>query len=96
MKARYKNILSHSIGMSLSAIEIYNKPAFSCREAVFSVLICSAWEALLKAKIVKDTKRIQSIYVLDGTRYKRNRNGEHLTIELRKCIETVSLPVVVS
>ena len=96
MRSTYKYILDHSVSMALSAIEIYNKPSFPCRESVFVVLICTAWEALLKAKIVKDGGSIKTLYVKDGRIYKKNRNKEFLTVELRLCIQMNSLPDVVA
>jgi hypothetical protein len=43
-----------SIGACLAAIEIYNKPNFSYREEVFSILMLNAWELLLKARVMKE------------------------------------------
>src|SRR3990170_4012182 len=38
----------------LSAIEVYNKPAFKYREETFAILMLNAWELLLKAKVLSD------------------------------------------
>jgi hypothetical protein len=93
MKARSKVLCDHSISMAISAIEIYNKPNFSNREQVFSILIIAAWETLLKAKIVKDAKnRMNSLYVKDSSgRYKKNRNKEFLTINMDEAINRIHL-----
>lgn len=90
MKARYKHLQSLSLSMALSAIEIYNKPNFPCRDQIFPILMVNAWESLAKAKVLKDNKgQIQSIRVKDGRRYKKKSNGEYFTIgaisALRKC-----------
>lgn len=87
-----------SLGSALSAIEIYNKPNFSQRSEVFSILIVNAWEALLKAKIILDNdNEIESIYIpnKDGTGYKTTRSGKPLTMELIGCANQLSLPEIV-
>lgn len=85
MKAKYRHLSEHSLSMALSAIEIYNKPAFRNREQIFAILISAAWETLLKAKTVKDNQnKITSIYVKDGFRYRQNRTGEYLTIGIEE------------
>ena len=56
MKARSRFLCEHSLGMALSAIEIYNKPDFKEREQVFVVLIVAAWETLLKARILQQNR----------------------------------------
>lgn len=43
-----------SVHAAVAAIEIYNKPDFSYREEAFSLLMCNAWELLLKAKWLLD------------------------------------------
>lgn len=43
-----------SVHAAIAAIEIYNKPDFSYREEVFSLLMSNAWELLLKAKWLLD------------------------------------------
>jgi len=89
LKARYQFLLDHAMNLSLSAVEIYNKPDFKGREAIFAVLMVSAWEVLLKARIVKNNNNsMNSIYVREqaGIRWKRNRNGGFLTIGLHEAI----------
>ena len=89
-------MLEHSINSALSAIEIYNKPDFREREQVFCVLIVVAWESLLKAKILKDSRnKLVSLYIKDHHRYKRNRSGAHLTIGVEECLQRCSLPPIV-
>lgn len=43
-----------SVHAAIAAIEIYNKPDFKYREEAFSLLMCNAWELLLKAKWLLD------------------------------------------
>lgn len=82
MRAVYKHLLDNSISASLSAIEIYNKPDFKYRNEIFVILIINSWELLFKAKILKDNKKINSIYAYDGRKIKKNRNKAPLTIEI--------------
>jgi hypothetical protein len=46
----------------LLAIEIYNKPTVQYRLEAFAIFYTNAWELLMKAKIVEDTKREKSIF----------------------------------
>lgn len=98
MKARSKVLCDHSVGMALSAIEIYNKPNFQNREQIFCILIVSAWETLLKARIVAlNNNSHSSIYVKNSNgRYKKNRNNEYLTIGLDEAISKLSLHTTIS
>ncbi len=83
MKSRYRHLLDHSVACALASIEVYNKPLFKDREQAFAVLLTIAWEALLKAKILKDNRnRLTSLYVRVGNRYKKSRTGRYLTVEL--------------
>ena len=38
----------------LAAVEIYNKPAFGCKQEIYAILAISAWEYLLIAKVIKE------------------------------------------
>jgi hypothetical protein len=74
MKARSTALAERSLNSVLSAIEIYNKPHFADREQVFVVLLTICWETLLKARILSQNKnKLTSIYVKDGSRYKKSR-----------------------
>ena len=97
MKARSKYLCEHSLGTALSAIEIYNKPDFNEREQVFAILMVTAWECILKAKILKDHhNQMRSIWIKDNRGwYKRNRAGQHLTIGLPEALRRCPVPSVV-
>jgi hypothetical protein len=96
MKAVYKTLLDKSIAAALSAIEVYNKPDFKYREECFVILLVNAWELLLKAKILKDSKnKLASLYVRHAHRYKKTRTGNYLTIELLGAIQKVGPDVIV-
>lgn len=61
-----------SVHAAVAAIEIYNKPDFSYREEAFSLLMCNAWELLLKAKWLLD--RDDSLITLYETEIDPNDN----------------------
>jgi hypothetical protein len=100
-------LLDKSVASVMSAIEIYNKPDFSYREEVFSILLVNAWELLLKAKVLKDNKNKTSsiqvplkIKTKTGFPVKRfypklNRSKNPMTLDLFKLVEILSLPKVV-
>ena len=50
--ARSTRLLKNAEAALISAIEIYNKPAFGYREETFAILAINAWELLLKAKVL--------------------------------------------
>jgi len=57
------DLAEKSVQAAISAIEMYNKPAFSYREEAFSLLMTNAWELLLKAKWLLDRAgAIESLY----------------------------------
>jgi hypothetical protein len=81
-----------------AAIEIYNKPVIEHREETFSMLACSAWELLLKARLVQAHRNKMEVLFekepirrKDGStsarkRVKRNAAGNPVTISLRDAI----------
>jgi len=79
MKAVYKQLVDKSVAAALAAIEVYNKPDFRYREESFVILLVNAWELLLKAKILRDSKnRLTSLYIHFGKnnhKIKRSRSG---------------------
>lgn len=100
-------LLDKSVASIISAIEIYNKPDFSYREEIFSILLVNSWELLLKAKVLKDNKnKFSSIQIPSKTKTKKgdpvkrfypkeNRSGNPYTLEIFKLIEVLKLPKVV-
>jgi hypothetical protein len=84
------------LNTALSAIEIYNKPDFKDREEVFAILMVTAWESLLKAKLLKDNgNKLTSLYVKDGSRYKKKRSGARWTIGIDEALSRCDVPEVV-
>jgi hypothetical protein len=96
--AKYKILLEKSISAAISAIEIYNKPDFKYREESFVILLVNAYEIMLKAKVVKESKNsINALYFKENkinkkgekTKQKvlaRSRSGNFMTIDIFGCI----------
>ena len=85
-----------AIAAMLAAVEIYNKTIFSYREEVFCLLMQSAWETLLKARIVQQAGEWpQAIYATKQKgSYPRTRlTGSHLTIGLSTALARTAVPV---
>jgi len=96
VQQRSVKLLEKSEAALISAIEIYNKPDFKYREETFALLALTAWEILLKAKVLSDhhndprsiyvrERRQNSHGVLSKKQYlKSNRSGNVMTIGLGK------------
>ena len=85
-----------AIAAMLAAVEIYNKTVFSYREEVFCLLMQSAWETLLKARMVQQAgERPQAIYAKKQKgSYPRTRlTGSHLTIGLSTALARTAVPI---
>ena len=88
---------------AVAAAEIYNKPNFPYREEIFSILIINAWELCLKAKYLQAHRnKLTCLYIpvekkkKDGTtykikRYKTNRAGNYLTVEIKFLMDHIVL-----
>lgn len=87
VKTGAKRLLNKSIDAAVAAIEIYNKPHFKYREENFSILMLNAWELLLKAKALDESK---SIFKREGPRYKLNRSGNRMTIDLFESVRLLN------
>src|SRR5579863_5677025 len=96
--SRSLRLLQNAEAALLSAIEIYNKPTFAYREETFAILALTAWELLLKAKLLsveRNDPRCIYMYYLPKTKsgtpskkpkLKRNRSGNILTLGIEACI----------
>ena len=99
---KYKSLVDKSVMAAVSAIEVYNKPDFKYREETFAILMVNAWELLLKAKVLKDSKNVlKSIYLpaktktKDNKRIKRffpklNRSGNPMMIDIYLALDKTS------
>ena len=97
--ALHQKFLEKSHSAMLAAIEVYNKPTFSYREETFCILAVNAWELLLKAKLLKDSKNDPKVIQVREPRklkggakstkhmtVKKNRTGNPMTMQLIACI----------
>lgn len=103
-KANHKSkLVDKSVASIISAIEIYNKPDFSYREEIFSILLVNSWELLLKARMLQQSNnKLQVIQISKKTKTKEgnpakrfypdtNRSGNFKTIDIYKAIESLKL-----
>lgn len=99
---RWTPLVEKSIAACCAAIEIYNKPVSPHREETFAILVVSAWELLLKARLVREAgNRLEAIFEdasvarKDGSpsrrrRVAKNRAGNAKTISLGAAIHATS------
>ncbi len=74
MLSRSLQLLRKGRSALIAAIEVYNKPDFAYREETFSVLAVTAWELLLKAKVLADNGNDpRSIYLYESRKSKGGR-----------------------
>lgn len=76
-------LLEKSIEAFILSLETINRLSIKYRVETFAYLICNAWELLLKAKILNDTKKRSSIF------YKRKLDEPLRSIALRDCLKIV-------
>ncbi len=71
---RSARLLKKAEAALISAIEVYNKPAFRYREETFAILMLNAWELLLKAKLLRENNNDQRcLYVYEKRKTKTGR-----------------------
>ena len=76
-------LLEKSIEAYILSLETINRLSIKYRVETFAYLICNAWELLIKAKIITDTKDRNSIF------YDRKKDEPLRSIALRDCIKKV-------
>lgn len=74
-------LLGKSMEAYVLALETVNRLSVKYRIEAFSYLICNAWELLLKAKILDDTRKKSAIY------YPKVRKQKSRTLALRDCLK---------
>ena len=75
-----KRLVEKSIEAYVLALETINRLTIQYRLETFCYLICNAWELLLKAKILEDEGRPDSIY------YKEQHGRSKRSLSLRDCL----------
>jgi len=96
--SRSMRLLRKAEAALLSAIEVYNKPDFKYREETFAILMLTAWEILLKAKVVLDNgNKLQSIFVYETRTTKSGHQSKKLYIRKNRSgnVHTRSLGQIV-
>ncbi len=78
-----KQLLERSQDAYLLSLDLYNRPTIRYRIEGFCFLFTNAWELLLKARIVEDTKLDGSIF------YKKRRGRPRRSISLRDALKKV-------
>ena len=76
-------LVDKSVEAYILALETINRISIQYRIETFCYLICNAWELLLKAKIIEDTRKTNSIY------YKTQRENPKRSLSLQDCLERI-------
>lgn len=74
-------LLDKSVEAYILSLETINRLSIQYRVETFTYVICNAWELLLKARILDQTKQKGSIY------YIRQRGEKQRTLVLRDCLK---------
>jgi len=74
-------LLEKSIEAYILSLETINSLSIKYRVEAFTYLLCNAWELMLKAKIITDTRQTKSIY------YPPRPDGKKTTLALRDCLK---------
>ncbi len=69
-RGSYRKLLANSKAAMLAAIEVYNKPQMSYRDACFVILLVNAWELVAKAILSKKKHRIMYTVREAGVAYR--------------------------
>lgn len=81
MKRLSRLLLDKSQDAFILGLETYNRPTVRYRVEAFCFMFCNAWELLLKARILEETKKESSLY------YKKKRNQPRRSLSLRDCLK---------
>ena len=76
-------LVDKSVEAYILALETINRISIQYRIETFCYLICNAWELLLKAKIIEDTRKTNSIY------YRTQREKPKRSLSLQDCLERI-------
>lgn len=92
-RPKFITMARHAKSALLAAVEIYNKPVFPHREQTCVILLVSAWELLIQARIIQESGRLEAIYQKDGRRHRkdgRRHKRDRKTISLHQALGKVS------
>ena len=76
-------LVDKSVEAYIIALETINRISIQYRIETFCYLICNAWELLLKAKIIEDARRTDSIY------YKTQHENPKRSLSLQDCLKRI-------
>jgi hypothetical protein len=76
-------LLDKSVDAYILSLETINRLSIKYRVETFAYLICNAWELLLKAKIIDDSKSRNAIF------YPKKRGEPLRSLALRDCVKKV-------
>ncbi len=83
MKHISRQLIEKSQEAIILALETYNKPTIKYRIEGFCFFYTNAWELILKAKIIEDSKSENSIY------YKKVKGQLRKSLSLRDCLKKI-------
>jgi len=72
-----RNLLDSSTDAAILAVETINRPSIAYRMEAFCILLCNAWELMMKAKLVNQGDRIFP---------RKKRGEERKSISLDECL----------
>lgn len=78
-----RQLIERSREAYLLSLDVYNKPILKYRVEGFCFFFCNAWELLLKAKILEDTKNERSIF------YPKKRGKPRRSLSLKDALKKV-------
>src|ERR1700694_2681067 len=76
-------LLEKSIEAFILSLETINRLSIKYRVETFAYLICNAWELLLKAKLLQNTKSKDELF------YKLEKNKPRRSLTLRDCLKKI-------
>jgi hypothetical protein len=88
-------LVDKAIDACIAAIEVYNKPDFRYREEAFSILMFNAWELLLKARVMKESKNnTRSIEIWEPVKKKDGTNGKRSKAKVNRCKTPMTIDAI--
>ena len=76
MRMLTRNLLDGSADAAGLAVETINRPSIAYRMEAFCILLCNAWELMMKAKLFDERKRI----------FSRKKGKEQRSISIDECL----------
>jgi len=91
---RWKALVDKSIAACCAAIEIYNKPVVPHREETFAILVVTAWELLLKARLIQaNGNQLKAIYETETVRTKDGKPTKRKRVQRNRAGNPITIPI---